>query len=473
MKNINTPDNITLICSTPDPASVNIAEKLRAMRSWEPVENRCFNVFRFKRFTLVEIEEYHIYQDGLDQQLKECGIHSDVLIFLSKHKSKDGRKILTVHPTGNASEARYGGRERELAVAAPLVMRSLLRTLHRLCADEDYEVTLEATHHGPSSLHTPSLYVEIGSTEEEWRDETAGQLVAEAVLRIHKEDVPVAVGFGGGHYVPRQTKLACEAEVAFGHMFAKHQLEFLDRELIKQAFIKSDADFAYFDRKSMKADIRNKLTEVIHSLGYEVLRESDIREMDGVPWSFCLQLREKAKEVCPSCKPRFTEAIKGELKLACEGCVCPKVRVTQINPDLLSMAERINKKRLEAFLEKHSIAYLEDEDGRFSHVLISIDDECARRVAEELTQECIDILRGHCEVEFDASSGQLTVIERRFNPERARQLGVASGPLFGKLARGEEVTVNGKTIIPDMVYDNTEKIIKLKNVYNLNTNSRM
>lgn len=462
--------DITLICSTSDPASVNIAKRLKALRRWERVENPCFNMYRFRRFTLVEIEGYHIYQDGLDSRLEECGVHSDALIFLSKHKSKDGRKIITVHPTGNVGEARFGGRERELAPAAPLLMRSLLKSLHRLCEDEDYGVSLEATHHGPTGLHTPSLYVEIGSSEAEWVDDLPAQLIAEALLMMDVEDVPVAVGFGGGHYVPRQTKLVCEADVAFGHMFAKHHLELLDRDLIKQAFMKSNADFAYFDRKSMKAKMRGRLTEVIHSLGYEVLRESDIREMDGVPWSFCLQLREKAKEVCPGCRARFTEAMKCELRLTCSGCVCPKIRVTRIEPELLSLAERVNKKRLEDFLEQHSIAYLEDEDGRFAHVLISIDDECARRVAEALTQECVNILKEHYQVRFDAERSELVIVERCFNPQRARELGVASGPLFGKLARGEEVCVNGKTIIPDMVYERTEKIIKLKNVYSLDTN---
>jgi len=115
-------EKVTIIISNEDPASQNIKDMLQQIRDWKPIEVDCEKViaaFEFKRFRLVEIEGLHIYQDGLDRQLEACGLDSDIILFASRHRSKDGRQILTVHPTGNTKEAKYGGHPMELAAAAP------------------------------------------------------------------------------------------------------------------------------------------------------------------------------------------------------------------------------------------------------------------------------------------------------------------------------------------------------------------
>lgn len=281
---------ITVICSAPDLASQNIKTHLLSLIEWKKLElpeNSGLSAAKESmdgKFRLIDIEEMHVFQDGLDRKLENAGLPASLIIFASKHKSKEEISSLTVHCTGNPSDdARLGGCPKSLAVSSPAAMKSILMEMKRLAEQKGlkYDVTLEVTHHGPTELSVPSLYAEIGSTEIQWKDPEAGEVAAKAILSVSFEKVPVAVGFGGGHYAMRQTGLLFDTDISFGHNFPKYKLEFVDEALVKQAIEKSKADFAYFDRKSMKSAERNKISEIIEKLGLSVLKESEIREKYG------------------------------------------------------------------------------------------------------------------------------------------------------------------------------------------------
>lgn len=284
---------------------MNIKENLLAMRDWD----RDGGVYESDRLRIVEVDKLHIFCDRIDSELERRGLPTNLIIFASKHKSDISKRLFSAHFTGNVSDAKFGGNPRELAPAAPQLLRSVLHSMRDLAADADagYDVSMESTHHGPTALSVPSIYIEIGSTEAEWADRDAGRIVAGAILDpdlnldlhpdlhldldpypdrdpdggVHTSGYPVAVGFGGGHYAHRQTKLIFETGITFGHNFPKYQLDDLDDGLIRDALLKSNADFAYFDRKSMNAAQRNRISTVIEDLGYEVLRERTIRERFG------------------------------------------------------------------------------------------------------------------------------------------------------------------------------------------------
>lgn len=304
MNNENNPENankernsperfdpkITIICSALDLASQNIKTHLLNLKTWkflELPENSGFSAARKsadEKFRLIEIEEMHVFQDTLDKKLETAGLPASLIVFASKHRSKEEVNSLTVHCTGNPTdEARLGGFPKSLAVSSPAAMKSILKEMKRLAEEKDlkYDVTLEVTHHGPTEISVPSLYAEIGSTEAQWKDPDAGEIVAKAILAVSVGKVPVALGFGGGHYAIRQTALLFETGISFGHNFPKYQLEFLDEALIGQAIEKSGAEFAYFDRKSMKSEDRNRISGILEKLGLEVLKESEIREKYG------------------------------------------------------------------------------------------------------------------------------------------------------------------------------------------------
>ena len=85
------------------------------MRDWNPVKVACHDwkdlvsAYSSEGFWLVEIDAHHIYQDGIDRKLAACGLKTRLIIVASKHKSKDGNRVLTAHYTGNSGNADFGG----------------------------------------------------------------------------------------------------------------------------------------------------------------------------------------------------------------------------------------------------------------------------------------------------------------------------------------------------------------------------
>jgi D-aminoacyl-tRNA deacylase len=126
-------------------------------------------------------------------------------------------------------------------------------------------------------MKTPSFFAEIGSSEPQWCDVRAGDAVARSILAIKSKEIPVFLGFGGGHYVQRQTELMFVAEIAFGHLFSSYQVAALDKTLVEDACRKSKACFAYIDRKSLRSVDRKRIESILQELDLPLLRTKEIR----------------------------------------------------------------------------------------------------------------------------------------------------------------------------------------------------
>jgi len=155
-------------------------------------------------------------------------------------------------------------------------MTAALRGLRKEAKGLPYNVTFEATHHGPY-LTTPTFYIEQGSTETEWADLAASRAIARVLLALEPVDAPIAIGLGGGHYVPRHTDLALERRVAFGHLLAAYALEGESGRAIDQAVERTEgATLAYVHRKSLaKPDVRT-FEDRLERRGLRIVREADL-----------------------------------------------------------------------------------------------------------------------------------------------------------------------------------------------------
>lgn len=266
-----------VVCSKCDEASMNIMNHLLSFDSFEKRTYGDFVFYIGELFSIVETSERLIYADFIDKRLSKF-LEFEEIIFASRHSSKDGRKIFTAHVSGNPGKSEYGGKPRRLAKPSPITLKNyFLAIKKRVQRVPEFDITLEATHHGPSEIEKPSAFYEIGSTEKEWNDKTAGEIVSESIfeaVKSKKRDWKVAVGVGGTHYVPRQTEIILETEFTFGHNFAKYTFEELDEEIVSNAINLSQAEYLIYDEKS----VISKIKDLINSIkGVKVLKTKEAK----------------------------------------------------------------------------------------------------------------------------------------------------------------------------------------------------
>jgi len=208
---------------------------------------------------------------GLDARLEGLGLRPKMVVIACRHESKEGLPWFGGHFTGV-----FGDGKHELSAAAPSGLRSFLHKIREL-SPQGFRISAEATHHGPTDIKTPAFFAEIGSSEQQWRDPLAGEAAARAILAMETQEMPVFLGFGGGHYVQRQTELLLENDIAFGHLFSSYQVGSLDLETVDDARCKSGAGFAYLDRKSLRSDERKRIMGFLNELGIPLMKGREIR----------------------------------------------------------------------------------------------------------------------------------------------------------------------------------------------------
>lgn len=247
--------DIIVVISKKDIASINIYEELRSGSNL--------------KFLLVDTDIIHA---------DVSKVKADYVVFASRHKSEVPRKTLSVHPIGNWSKAEYGGKEGMLSATSSYLLKTFFIELNKQAkeAKVDYEVTLEATHHGPY-VSKPCLFIEIGSSEKEWRDKGAGKIIAKTIIAAlekfellnHKEvQWKTALGFGGGHYCQAFNKPMLQDEYAISHIASKYALPFLNEKLIEQAIAKTQekVEIALLDWKGLSGE-RERLLALLKKVG--------------------------------------------------------------------------------------------------------------------------------------------------------------------------------------------------------------
>jgi len=254
-----------LVAYQSDPAGSNMAHFIS--QNMERDEH----MYRGKKYDLVIIPTPAISADWLEEKYDYDGF-----IFLSKHASETGVLALTCHSTGNFADALFGGFKRQIAIPHPHIQKSYMQNLWSRKQDfSKFEITIEATHHGPTALNKPALFIEVGTTQKEWNDKTLCKSVARVVEETlnktpHEHDV--AICFGGTHYPKKFTKTLIEYQYALGTVIPKYALKFLDEELFHHILERNcKAKFALLDWSGLGTQ-KKQVVDLVESTNLELIK---------------------------------------------------------------------------------------------------------------------------------------------------------------------------------------------------------
>ncbi len=259
-----------ILASREDEASMSMASRLLETFDFREFEGQD-GVRSHGDYLFSYIGVKHLYLENFGQLY--AGIRDRVkdIIFLSRHSSKADIKSLTVHPTGNFNGALLGGREKKLSMSDPGKMTSTLRAMNQIYGGSLFSVTFEATHHGPL-LNIPNFFIEIGTTEAQWKDPDALDCVIHAIMKPETVGYPAFVGAGGGHYMPKVTRYALENQIDIGHMISKHALEDITESMIIQSIEKTPSCKGFvIDRKGVKSQAKQLISGISDQLGLEMV----------------------------------------------------------------------------------------------------------------------------------------------------------------------------------------------------------
>lgn len=314
-----------LVATYADVASINPACALLALLPslWRPGPSldSCAS-FAHGSFRLLQLHGRIVYEDHLERRWEaQTGEKVSEIIFMSRHTAVSNRPALTVHPIGIPHLLPHetppaGGRP---GWAAPPNSRigPWFRLLKSVAVSQslfpEFEITLEATHHGPET-EVPAMFVEIGSTEEYWQRQDAAKAIAMLFSQgLGLDGSPgvgvwsqetnsgdkVLLGLGGGHYAPRHGDIAVKEGVWVGHLLSGYSLVMEEpppqvlknknyaqiqgtwKEAIKEAVAATRKSFpggevvVHLDSKSFKGWQRSAITWFLSEEGVSIGKPQD------------------------------------------------------------------------------------------------------------------------------------------------------------------------------------------------------
>ncbi len=276
-------EEITIIYSKNDIAGKNLYEQLKkiVLEEYKILEKEKYFSEKLKlklefktknyKIKVLETEERTIFLDE-----KSLDFNTNTIIFLNKHVAKSENNAITIHSIGNFNKNDYGGKEKTLVKTNPCLLTKIYLELENKKEElktkiGEYEVTFEATHHGPYSKNR-IIYYELGASQKNWIDKEIAEKMIRILLKALEEKPLERKKYfiiGGNHYVSNTyilTKKYC-----FYGSCPKYNVEYLDEKML--LFLKKEVDFIILDYDNMKEKERIKKILEENKIEYYKLKE--------------------------------------------------------------------------------------------------------------------------------------------------------------------------------------------------------
>ena len=257
-----------LVESGEDPSSMSISRYITEHFAFRP--GSIEGTLVYGEYLIYRSAQRHLNMNGLEDVLAGLGIKPSTIIFLSKHSSQAKIRSLTVHAMGNIGEALLGGYPSQVSMSDPGNMSSALRIM-RENPVEGFNITFEATHHGPLIM-IPSFFIEIGTEKEDWENQSALETVSKAVMNCSDDGRGGYIGVGGGHYSPKITEYAVNSGINVGHIISKHVHEFLTLDILSQCIQRTKSFKGFLvDWKGTRGPIREMVKNTASEGSFEFI----------------------------------------------------------------------------------------------------------------------------------------------------------------------------------------------------------
>jgi len=295
-----------IICSSEDKASLNIRNKILKSKlfNFEEKDYSWHNnrLFKLKTEVTQNNETNHLGKNEIflgltkdpliflnDLKLDKSQIKPDFLIFASRHTSKTARPAFLVHSTGNWSQnIDFGGEPQELSRTSAFLHKAGFLSLVEqasLIDSIEFSLDIEVTHHGPTILEQPLIFMELGSSKAEWVIDDAGEILAKSIIStiskyleyVESKDQSVGLGFGATHYAPNFNRLILNKEVALSFICPKYYIQTLNNHLIEKMITNTYENVDYFiiDWKGTNSGDKKHLIPLLEEFDIPIKKTRD------------------------------------------------------------------------------------------------------------------------------------------------------------------------------------------------------